>query len=770
MQRIDFFSYDKLLEAWETIRKKKAHGGVDGLTIKNYEDDIQNNLKNLSQELVSDKYIPEPYLRIYLKKSNNEKRPIGLPTIKDKIVQMAVRNAIEPIFNPEFLDCSYAYRPRKGHRKAIHRVEHYLKTGHVWVANCDIDNFFDTVDHSILLKQLEEKITDSKILRLIGLWLKIGIVQDGTYKSIQMGIPQGGIISPLLSNIYLHPFDKFLVFSGFHPVRYADDFVILEKHKKRAIEGFRESKKFLETELKLKINPPEKPYSHIKSGFVFLGIQFRGYKRLISEKKFNKAISKIENIESEIHTKSFGEIIDDINEKIRNWGYYYGTGHTQAQFRILEQKIQFELARVLKCKLDKGEIASKRDAITILRRLRFLIPKKAIEKRWFIRQIMKGPETIAEVSGSNDEGKEPASFEKKSIRQAIYKKRRKYQREQAKSIDLIISRPGQNIGKLKGRIVVRKNGKIVYQIPKKRLKYVLIITEGVSISSNAIHFCSNAHIPIDFLDIRGQPNARLSNPYFPQLIIGMAQVDSFKNGKAKLLAKAFVEGKAKNQLNLMKYFNKYRKSIDPIFHKRFKEERKRIETYIRELDEWMQSGNSLADSRNQLFSIEGRIASSYWELVKLIVQDEIKFEKRTRKGAKDLFNSLLNYGYGILYSRIWGSVLRAGLNPEIGFLHKNEFHRPTLIFDLIEEFRAPVVDRVIISMIGRDERFKMENGFLDIQSRRKLAQNILERLNIPIRYKEKERSLSEIIRWQSRALADFLIGRRKRYVPYVAKW
>ena len=770
MQKPDFFSYDSLLNAWEIIRKKKAHGGIDGQTVKSYEEHIQAILQDLSLELVSDRYVPEPYLRIYLKKSNKEKRPLGLPTIKDKIVQMAVRNAIEPIFNAEFLDCSYAYRPGKGHRKAIRRVEHELRTGHVWIANCDIDNFFDTVHHSILLKQVREKIADSKILRLIELWLKIGVVQNGMYKSIQQGIPQGGVISPLLSNIYLHSFDRFMILSHFHLVRYADDFLILEKSEKRALDGYRKSKHFLENELRLRINPSERPCDHIKSGFVFLGIQFKGYKRIISPKKFDRAVSKIESIEHEMRVKRFEEIIEDLNEKIRSWEYYYGTGDTRPQFRILEQKIQYQLAKALKHKLTIGEIDSKKDAVSSLNKLRSLIPKKAAEKRWFIRQIIKGfkPGTVSSVSNGNR--KDAVHFEKRSVEKAVYYKKRKYQREQAKSIDLIVSRPGQNIGKLKGRIVVRKNGKIVYQIPKKRLKYVLVITEGISISSNAIHFCSNAHIPIDFLDIRGQPTARLSNPHFPQLRLGLAQLDAFQNGKAKFLAKTFVEGKAKNQLNLMKYFNKYRKSIDPIFHKRFKEERKRIETYIKELEKWIQADHLLEESRNQLFSIEGRVASSYWELVKLIVQDEVAFEKRRRKGATDLFNSLLNYGYGILYSRIWGSILRAGLNPEIGFLHKNEFHRPTLVFDLIEEFRAPVVDRVIISMIGRDERFELENGFLSIRSRRKLAQNILERLNIPIHYKQRERSLSEIIRLQSKALADFLIGKRKKYIPYIAKW
>ena len=153
-----------------------------------------------------------------------------------------------------------------------------------------------------------------------------------------------------------------------------------------------------------------------------------------------------------------------------------------------------------------------------------------------------------------------------------------------------------------------------------------------------------------------------------------------------------------------------------------------------------------------------------------MVKDEVEFKRREHKGATDLFNCLLNYGYGILYSRIWGGVLRAGLNPVISFLHTDQPKKPTLVYDLIEEFRSQAVDRVIVSMINKGEQLDMKGDFLDIPTRRKLAQNILERLNTPIKFRKHEMSLAQIINYQGKSLASYLVGKIPRYKPYIGKW
>lgn len=787
---LQFYDLFHLKEAWFQVQRKKARGGIDGQTIEEFGKHADKHLQELSEALQADKYVPEPYERVFMKRPGSTTRPLGLPTVRDKIVQMAVRNAIEPIFNAMFLDCSYAYRPNKGHRKAIRRVEHNLGTGNVWVTTCDIDKFFDSLDHQILLCQVQEKIKDPRVIRLITLWLKIGIVHRDEYRESDKGVPQGGIISPLLSNIYLHPFDRHLVKRRYNLVRYADDFIILQKDKHTAAKAHDGARDFLQSELKLRLNPIKNKTWHVKSGFVFLGIQFRGYARTISDEKFKKARRKVEDICGKGRKKPLRAVVDELNESINSWRYYYGFGDTKKQFEELEATMALALSKLVKTKQAKGEFKSDEEAEKLLGSLKFLLNKKFEQQRRLVKAIAKGS-NLKKIVGAKGEGKVGRALGKirkemktgeqsptargkakklvGAVKRAITGKKKKYQRRKASMTDLVISRSFCRIGKMYKRIVVRKKGRILHQVPHMNLKHILIIADGVSLSSDVIRMCGSAGIPMDFIDIKGRPIARLSNPDFPTIEVGLAQLQAFHNGKAQILARTFVEAKVRNQLNLLKYFHKYHKTANRDFKRIFSDEKKRMEQYITELDgfgeEW-----SLEEKRGKLFALEGNAGSSYWSVIRELIKDEVVFDSRVRQGAEDLFNCLLNYGYGILYSRVWGAVLRAGLNPMISYLHTDQPRKPTLVFDIIEEYRPQAVDRVIVSMIGRGEELTMQGKLLSDETRRKVVQNVLERLNIPMKFRKRELSLSEIMTYQARSLADYLMGKKSQYWPFIGKW
>lgn len=769
----NFYDLFHLREAWLLVKQKGARGGIDGVSLAEFERNVEKNLAKLSEELETNRYIPEPYQRIYTKQVKGEPRALGLPTVRDKIVQMAVKNCIEPIFNVTFLDCSYAYRPNKGHRKALRRVEHYLEMKNLWVTTCDIDNFFDSLNHDILMNLVKKKISDERILRLISLWLKIGIIHGDEYRDIDKGVPQGGIISPLLSNIYLHPFDEHMVNRKLNLVRYADDFIILTRTRLQAEEAHELARNFLETQLKLKLNPVRKKAWHVKEGFVFLGLEFRGYQRTIAPEKFEKALMKIQRI---FRSGDLQEVIKRLNESISSWRYYYGTGNTFHQFQKLERTIQEGLISLVHKQLAEKKISSKEEAKKILMRLDFLIPKKFHAREQFVNSILTGKIREKKVHREKAKKKKPATVRAKpkkvptDIQRDIIRKKKKYQRRQATGRELVISEPGYRLGKMYQRIVVRKHGMIVNQIPSMRLKYIMITTRGISLSSDVIRFCAHSKIPIDFLDIRGQPIARLTNPHFPRYKVGLAQLEAFINGKAKILAKTFVEAKVRNQLNLIKYYYKYRKEVDEEFTGKFYEEEARMEGYLKELAELTRGDWKLDEARGQLFAIEGRAASSYWSVIRELIKDEVRFERRVHRGARDLFNSLLNYGYGILYSRVWQAILRAGLNPTISYLHVDQPKKGSLVFDLIEEFRPQAVDRVIISMISKGVRMEMNGKYLSRETCRKVIQNVLERLNVPIKFRDREMSLAEIIHYQAKGLALYLEGKKSRYWPFIGKW
>ena len=215
-------------------------------------------------------------------------------------------------------------------------------------------------------------------------------------------------------------------------------------------------------------------------------------------------------------------------------------------------------------------------------------------------------------------------------------------------------------------------------------------------------------------------------------------------------------------------YHKYRKSFDEGFVVEFTANLARMEGIAAEIKALTDADH--ATVRGKLFSIEGRAAAAYWEIIKALLDDMIVFEGRVGQGAKDLVNSLLNYGYAILYSKIWNAVSQAGLSPFISFLHVPQAGKPTLIFDLIEEFRPQAVDRVVFSLINKRVELKMDGQLLSEETRNRLAAEVLERVDSVEPFRGRELRLYEIMREQSRNVASFLKGELDKYSPYIAKW
>jgi len=249
-------AYNNLFDAWQRVKAKGSAGGIDNISISIFDGDAAAHLELLRAQLMNDKYVPEPYKFFKIPKDEHEFRQLGLPCVKDKIVQSAARNIIEPLFEQQFVNFSYGYRPGKGPVKAIRRVQNRVQAEkYEWITIADIDNFFDTVQPEILFGLIEETIQCPLLMKLFRLWVQIGSVNFRfKYQAYREGIPQGSVISPLFSNIYLHPFDKYLLQKGYAPVRYADDFVIFSKTEQQAQQAYRDSRQFLGDVLKLNLN------------------------------------------------------------------------------------------------------------------------------------------------------------------------------------------------------------------------------------------------------------------------------------------------------------------------------------------------------------------------------------------------------------------------------------------------------------------------------------------------------------------------------------
>ncbi|MFZ3580516.1 group II intron reverse transcriptase/maturase, partial [Virgibacillus sp. DJP39] len=217
------YRMDNLYEAWNAVEANKGSAGVDGETIIWFETQLNQNLLEIQRLLKEGRYQPQPVLRHYIPKDNGKKRPLGIPTVRDRIVQQAVRQMIEPLFDRDFYLHSYGFRKGHSQHQALDIVRRAKKSGYEYVVDLDIQSYFDNIPHELLMGKIKDKITDGRVLDLIEMWLKAGVMEDDQFQYTNIGSPQGGVISPLLANIYLDEFDWEMNEEGFPVVRFADD-------------------------------------------------------------------------------------------------------------------------------------------------------------------------------------------------------------------------------------------------------------------------------------------------------------------------------------------------------------------------------------------------------------------------------------------------------------------------------------------------------------------------------------------------------------------
>jgi RNA-directed DNA polymerase len=311
--------------AWQKVRANKGAAGVDKVTVKRFEINQAKYLKELEQELKTGTYQPMAVKRVYIPKGQGKMRPLGIPSIKDRVAQQAMKMVLEPIFENEFLDMSYGFRPNKGAQMALEEVSRLIKEGYTWVVDADLQAYFDTIPHEKLLAKVERRISDGRVIKVLEMWLKQEIMDECKKWVPTAGSPQGAVISPLLSNIYLHDLDVAITSAGYKMIRYADDFVILAQSQNEAEEALGLVQAWVaEHEL---ILHPEK--THLGNcmvegeGFEFLGYRFEGGTSWVRRKSIQKFRDRIRELTSRCGGKSIQEVIAKLNPVLRGWCNYF---------------------------------------------------------------------------------------------------------------------------------------------------------------------------------------------------------------------------------------------------------------------------------------------------------------------------------------------------------------------------------------------------------------------------------------------------------------
>ncbi|MFA6203142.1 MAG: CRISPR-associated endonuclease Cas1 [Gallionella sp.] len=639
----------RLREAFFAVRDNRGMPGVDGVDVDAFGENIESNLQALRLEVTGGRYQPLPVKRVWLPRPGKSSRPLGVPTVRDRVLQKSVAQVITPLLEEEFEECSYAYRRGRSVRMAVERIGLLQRQGFRWVVEADIENFFDCIPHARLLDELQAVVRDTELVALVAQWL-VAPVQDGNrLVPVTLGVVQGSPISPLLANLYLDHLDEALLDKGFALVRYADDFIVLAKSRERAEAAVELSTEVLR-DLELKLNPMKTRIVNFDSGFKFLGWNFVRSLAVPAARSV-----EMEDVPAIPFLRPAATAADDAAEP--------------------------EMT---------DEPVSEVD--------------EAVESRSF---------SLPEVGGFDPAIEEGATksdlplMPPDSIQRTLY------------LVDPAVSLATEN-----RHLLVRKDDKVVLDLLAVSVDQVMIFGRN-AISTPAMVCCMQHGIPVSFLSRMGKFYGRLEPPQDGTVSLLAAQFAVHADKTLDLaLAREFVRGKLLNSALLLSRYSRHRKT----------DKDQRIHDSIELLRTLARRTHGAIDA-DSLRGLEGAGASAYFAAWRVWLTPEWKFGARQQQSGVDHINALLDFGYTLLYQAVGGLIQARGLNCCLGHLHAVSSGHMALASDVMEEFRAMVVDTVVLNMCLNHQLtpgdFSVKNGeyVLSTEAARFFVRAIETRLN-----------------------------------------
>ena len=778
---------ENLLGGWLRVKNhdRESHG-CDHVTIAQFGAHVERELDRLADDLESGRYRCRPLRTVRIRKADGGERVLKIACIRDQVAQATCLGLLEPIFEPRFSHFSFAYRPNRSAHHALAWARSLIRTGKAWAVTADIQSCFDTVDHDILLRLLGDVMGDRNLLRLIRHWLSVDAFDfDGLVPS-ELGVPQGEALSPLLANVYLDPLDKEFERTGIAFARYADDYVILCETKAEAEVALRLMTDFLHSVLRLSLKPAKTQYCPIAQGAGFLGFMLDDRQVRIQQEKLDRATNairrRLEILASPSSTFSAkSAALQHMNALIRGFRNYFlvdDAPQIVSQLRALDAEIE-KVARALLP-------ISLRHEIAWLARER-LVPAESTEH----------PDGAAATDPTNIIGTYPNyrgaapssdwaqaadardTTQVATVESDTVKPGRQPEDSQTDDtaedkdgvlIDgrLYVMTAGSYVTVQRDDLVVRRRQEELRRIPLDTLTMLVLQGPGVGISVDLTIKLSERDVPVVFAPPYGRPAAIAASLQGGHSRLRQQQILR-KNDPAMLnVGVAMLAAKTGNQASVLKYFARYRKKQT---QRTVHDELAKAAADIRSLADTMKELDASSSGlRSTAMGYEGRAAALYWSSLAQLIPEELSFPGRRTRQATDPFNQAVNYVYGVLYGEVWKAIVHAGLDPYTGIMHGTERDQGSLIFDLIEEFRAPFGDRLVLGMLGR--RFQPQlgkHGNLRTSVRRLLVRAFHRMWNRPIRWRGKMVPPSRILEQQAKGLAGAFLA-EETYRPFQFRW
>ena len=775
-----------LTQGWHRVKSGRADShGIDKITIKEFGNNIEKELDELRYELRQRKYKCRPLRRVYLEKPEGGTRDIGVACVRDRVVQTSCLILLEPFFEPYFSNYSFAYRPRRDAHQALSLVRSRIRMEYEWAVTSDIKKCFDSIDHNVLLEFIERKIADADILNLIKHLLYVEVLEFNELLPTILGVPQGESLSPLLSNIYLDPLDKHLENLGYSFVRYADDIIIQTKTKEEAERALFVLKNFLMEPLHLEIKPAKTNFAFVEDGFEFLGFKIKRDTISIRDKKITSVWEVIEK-QVKILAEKSSTMADrtrsllKTNSAIRGFRNYFmlpDESAIQHQLELLDGQVE-NLGRLIlppEIKDDPVWICRERFHVSINLNDIESYEEEALRKakteneypqeniydaapNGLIKDdIDDKASIIIENSSKESHGKESQGDGNKNIRDTIFELNQR----------LYVMTHGSYLTLDGNDLIVKKNKSIIARYTLDKLGLVFLQGYGMNIAVSLQLKLAELDIPVVFAPTVGTPLAIVSPIFSTKSHLRRLQIIRRDDPDIIHAGLSILAAKVANQSSLLKYFSKYRKKIgSPSFSQIIgaADSVKEIAAKILGLH------SDVDDVRTLAMGYEGHAASIYWQAIKKLLPSDFEFVGRITRGAKDAVNQCFNYVYGLLYGEVWRAIVKTGLDPYFGFIHGSKRDGGSMIFDVIEEFRSPFADRIVVSIFGRGFHPDINReGLLKTSSKKLLAKCFSKKWHGKIKWRSSKLSPAQILEHQAESLSK-LLSREGKYYPYKMSW
>ena len=772
--------------AWSSLRMTGGPAsGLDKVTSLAFSSRLEDELAALAKSLSEGSYEPLPVKWTTIPKRSGGRRKIGVTALKDRVVQRAFLTIVEPYFEPHFSDYSYGFRSHRGAHHAVSAVLGAWGRGRSVAVRLDVESCFETLPHELILSKFAERVPSSRLLALLAKWLRVGTGHFAITGLPGVGVVQGYVLAPFLSNIVMTELDEAIEEAGIDFARYADDLTLLVDSEEEAQAAISMVEDVLRGRMRMRLNQKKTRVARLEEGFGFLGFHVGGPQMLaMIPDRVDSACEELESQEVPEVPAAADRWLRRLQLQLDGFSNYFcRLGMTDAldeQFaRLLgtAAKLRDGLPEPLRAlpgweslptveylRERHGafdESAMRRSGKTKLETHSYSGMESGESKQWLLSMAVESG-TLATASSSpsdteadqdDDTGLGVESADKTIV---IFEERASL-------------RPDEN-----GIALVRRGTELV-RVPYSSVDMLVIESHSVSLSAHAAWELSSRNVPLVMASPSGDQITVLAAPGGNRGFIRAAQAKMLETDAVRRAGIAMLAAKVSNQASLLRYLARApgRKKLP--LGKKLSE----AATEIRLLSEMLgREGEArLAMPQDKLAPIlmgyEGKAAAIYWQAVASALPEELAYPGRRTRGADDPLNMALNYVYGILYADVWRAVVYAGLDPGIGIVHCSPRSNGGLVYDLVEELRAPLADRVVMGLIGRGwepTSIRSESAALRKSDRRILARAYLSKRRSSLRQGRVPVKIGDLPKRQALALRTLILGEAEKYQAFRYRW